>query len=357
MEIRIKELIQPGLGPEPGLLPGNGAAPQRSNQIFCTAKTHPGLLPERTPVFSSTVFWTSTAGSLSLILGFILYRRDLAAARGLDRLIVLGPVFVAASLATFGAEHLRAGHFMADMVPHWIPWHLFWIYFVGLCLIAAALSFLFRRCVGWSAPLLAGLFLIFVFTMDLPGTLSHPANRINWVLLFREAAFAAGALALTATAVRHIAETTAGRTVAQPLKPLAVIARIIFGAVLVFYGVQHFLHPECVIGVPLEKITPAWIPVHAFWACVTGAIELIAGVALLINKRPRLAAAIVGAVNTALVLFFYTPILVTCRGTVQVVEGINYVFDTLLFAGAVLLLAAVMPQAEVENSKPRPMSP
>ena len=307
-------------------------------------------------MLSSTAFWTSAAGSLSLILGFILYRRDIAAARGLDKLIVLGPVFVAASLATFGAEHLRAGHFMADMVPHWIPWHVFWIYFVGLCLLAAALSFLFRRCVAWSAPLLATLFLIFVFTMDLPATLAQPANRINWVLMFRETVFAAGALALTATAVRHIAATTPEGTVAQPLKPLAVIARIIFGAVLVFYGVQHFLHPEYVIGVPLDKITPAWIPIHAFWAGLTGAIELIAGVALLINQRPRLAAAIVGAVNTALVLFFYTPILATCRGTVQVVEGINYVFDTLLFAGAVLLLAAAMPQTDVEKAKPHPMS-
>lgn len=307
-------------------------------------------------MFSSTVFWTSTAGSISLILGFILYRRDMAAARGLDRLIVVGPVFVASSLATFGAEHLRAGRFMANMVPRWVPWHVFWIYFVGLCLIAAALSFLFRRCVGWSAPLLAALFLIFVFTMDLPAALAQPANRIKWILFCREFVFAAGALVLTATAVRRTSGSTPGRIVAEPLQPVAMISRIIFGGVLVFYGVQHFFHLECVIGVPLEKITPAWMPVHALWAGVTGGIELLAGVALLINQRPRLAAGIVGAVNTAIVLFFYTPILATCRGTVQVVEGINYVFDTLLFAGAVLLLAAAMPRKVAEEGGLHSMS-
>ena len=305
---------------------------------------HASCLQERTSVFlfSSTVFWLSFAGSLSLILGFILYRKDIAAAHGLDRLIVLGPVFVAAPLATFGAEHFRAGSRMAPMVPHWIPWHVFWIYFVGCCLIAAPLSFVFRRCLSWSAPLLAALFLIFVFTMDLPGTIARP-NRIDWVLLCRETAFATGALALTAIAWQEKGRFTIHPKFTGFPQILAVITRFVFGAVLVFYGVQHFLHPECVIGVPLEKITPAWIPIHSFWAWVTGAIEFIAGIALLINKRARFAAALVGAVNTAIVLFFYTPILATDRGTAQLVEGINYVFDTLLFAGTALLIAAAMP--------------
>ncbi len=238
-------------------------------------------------MFSSTVFWLSFAGSLTLILGFILYRRDIASARGLDKLIVLGPVFVAAPLATFGAEHLRAGRLMAGMVPHWIPWHVFWIYFVGLSLIAAALSFTFRRCLLWSASLLAILFLIFVSTMDLPGAIAQP-NRINWVLLFRETSFGCGALALTGTLLQQKS--------AQLSKILIFVARILIGVTLVLYGVQHFLHPECVIGVPLEKITPAWIPIHAFWADIVGAILLVAGIALLINRRARFAAAVVGLV-------------------------------------------------------------
>lgn len=297
-------------------------------------------------MFSSTVFWLSIAGSLSLILGFILYWRHIADARGLEKLIVLGPVFVAAPLATFGAQHFRAGSAMAGMVPHWIPWHVFWIYFVGCGLIAAALSFTFRRCMLWSASAMAIMFLVFISTMDLPGTIAQPANRINWVLLFRETVFGAGALALAATLLRQKSP--------QLSSTLILIVRIIFGAVLVFYGVEHFLHPECVIGVPLEKITPAWIPIHVFWAWVTGAVELIAGVALLINKRPRLAAAVVGAVNTAIVLFFYTPILATDRGTAQLVEGLDYVFDTLLFAGVLLLLAAALPQTDTTNRELKP---
>lgn len=221
---------------------------------------------------------------------------------------------------------------MAGMVPHWIPWHVFWVYFVGLALIAAALSFTFRKCLRWSAPLLLTLFVIFVFTMDLPGTMEQVHNRIDWVLLCRETAFGAGAMALT------------GALYGQ--RTLVTIARVLIGGTLVFYGVEHFLYLANVSGVPLEKITPEWFPLRFFLTGLVGAIVLVAGIAILINMRARFAAAVTGLVMIVLVVFFYTPILATDRGTAAVVEGINYVFDTMLFAGTVLLLAAALPRED-----------
>ena len=304
-------------------------------------------------VVSPVELWPSIAGLAVLAIGLIVARKELAAAPApssgsvsvtaalLEKLIVLGPVFYAAPLAAFGAEHFAIGRPMAGMVPHWIPWHVFWIYFVGLALIAAGLSLAFRRCLRWSAPLLAILFLIFVFTMDLPGTIAQPANRINWVLLFRESSFAAGALALTGTLLRQKSDQTS--------KALIFLARILIGVTLLLYGVQHILHPECVIGVPLEKLTPAWVPWPHVWAALTGAILFVAGIALLINKRSRLAASVTGLVMVVITVFLYTPIWLLDRGTAQVVEGLNYFFDTLLYGGAVLLLAAAMPKSDRES--------
>lgn len=286
--------------------------------------------------------WPTVAGLVVLALGIVLARKDVSAASGLDKLVVLGPVFVAAPLATFGAEHLAEGGLMAGMVPHWIPWHVFWIYFVGLCLIAAALSFICSRFLLWSASLLAILFLIFVSTMDLPGTIAQSANRINWVLLFRETSFGSGALALTGLLLRQKSD--------QLSKTFIFLARILIGVTLLLYGVQHFLHPDNVIGVPLEKLTPAWVPIPHFWADLTGAILLVAGIALLLNKRSRFAATLAGLVMVVITVFLYTPIWLMDRGPAQVIEGINYVFDTLLYGGTVLLLAAAL-------SKPGQRSP
>lgn len=291
-------------------------------------------LQERIPVAPPLELWPTVAGLVILALGIIIVRKDLVSAHSPDKLVALGPVFVAAPLAAFGAEHLVLGRSMAGMVPHWIPWHVFWIYFVGLCLIATALSFTFRRYLLWSAPLLAILFLIFVSTMDLPGTLEQPANRINWVLLFREISFGSGALALTGTLLLQKS--------GQLSKLFIFIARILIGVTLLLYGVQHFLHPANVIGVPLEKLTPAWVPIPHFWADLTGAILLVAGAALLINKRSRPAAVLTGLIMVVICVFLYAPIWVMDRGTEQVIEGLNYFFDTLLYAGTVLLLAAAL---------------
>jgi hypothetical protein len=46
-----------------------------------------------------------------------------------------------------------------------------------------------------------------------------------------------------------------------------------------------------------------------------------------------------------LAMFFYVPILASARESPAIVEGMNYVADTLLFAGTVLALAGAMPRS------------
>jgi hypothetical protein len=42
--------------------------------------------------------------------------------------------------------------------------------------------------------------------------------------------------------------------------------------------------------------------------------------------------------------------MTTATKTAELVEGQNYIFDTLLYAGAVLLLAAAMPKNKNSNN-------
>jgi uncharacterized membrane protein len=94
----------------------------------------------------------------------------------------------------------------------------------------------------------------------------------------------------------------------------------------------------------LLKVTPAWIPLRPFWGYLTGVILLIAGAALLINKKARMAAASIGLLMAILTLLLYVPILAIASQPPQILEGINYVADTLLFAGAALLVAGALPE-------------
>ncbi|MGB7355067.1 MAG: hypothetical protein WBD06_15290, partial [Acidobacteriaceae bacterium] len=124
----------------------------------------------------------AAAGVAALIAGLILARPRLAAADRAGQLILLGPICEASALAAFAAEHFTAAHDLAPIVPHWLGIPLFWVYFVGCCLFAAALSFIAWRCVRPAAALLALLFLIIVITLDLPGVPRHLHNHIFWTL-------------------------------------------------------------------------------------------------------------------------------------------------------------------------------
>jgi len=192
------------------------------------------------------------AGSAALIAGLLFVRPRFAAASGVERVLVLGPVFEAVALTIFAAEHFLVARGLMVIVPRWMPGALFWTYFVGAALLAAGISFIAWRYVRSSAFLLALLFLFIVATVDLPNLSKHAHQRVVWTLSLREAAFDGGAMVLassTGSRGRH-----AG---------IAITGRLIVASTFVFYAIEHFLFPRFVPGVPLEKLTPAWVPAPA----------------------------------------------------------------------------------------------
>jgi hypothetical protein len=106
------------------------------------------------------------------------------------------------------------------------------------------------------------------------------------------------------------------------------------------------LHPEFAPGVPLEKMTPAWVPFARFWGYLVGVVLLFAGPALLVRKFARISAISVGVVMILITVCLYLPILLMASQTPELVEGVNYVADTLMFGGAVLLLAEASPDGK-----------
>jgi len=268
------------------------------------------------------------AGIAALVAGLVLVRARFAAADGPGRILVLGPVFEAVALAIFGAEHFLAARDLSVLVPRWLPGALFWTYLVGAALWAAAISFIAGRHVRWSASLLALLFLIIVATMDLPNLPAHLHERLFWTLAVRETSFAGGAMVLAGSLWARGGAAGA---------PLLILGRIFVACTFVFYAVEHFLFPRFVPGVPLEKMTPAWVPAPTLLAYIVGTSLLVAGVGLMFRPICRIAAATAGTVLLLLTVFFYVPILITEIRSPLAVEGVNYVGDTLLFAATALL--------------------
>ena len=147
-------------------------------------------------MLSSTNFWMSFAGLLYLVAGVYLLRKEISAARGWEKLIALGSVFIAVSLAAFAPEHFHGPEFVRNMVPSWMPAHWFWVYFVGSALLAAATSLTLRKFVGLSSTLLGLMFFLFVCMIYLPSAVAHPTDRFGWTYALRDLSFAAGAWAI-----------------------------------------------------------------------------------------------------------------------------------------------------------------
>ncbi|MFZ0617862.1 MAG: hypothetical protein WAM01_04155 [Candidatus Acidiferrales bacterium] len=286
----------------------------------------------------SVVIWSYFVGGVVLAIGLavIFLRGDWQKARGFDKLILFGPLFYAAPLAAFGTEHFTLTAAIASIVPAWIPWHEFWAYFVGACFIAAALSMVTRIQARLSASLLALVFFLFVVLMDVPAWAQNPRDRFGLTLALRELAFSGGALALAASFTEQWRE--------RGTHILATIARYFVAIPVVFYSFEQFMHGDHVPAVPLEAVTPHYVFGHAIWTYLAAVVYAAAGIPLLFGKKTRAAATWVGLSVLFVELVVYVPIAIVQRASLD--NGLNYLGDTLMFCGAVLLLAGAMPREE-----------
>jgi uncharacterized membrane protein YphA (DoxX/SURF4 family) len=293
-------------------------------------------------VIPSDVMWSYTVFALVCVAGLatIFLRGDWERARGIDKLLLLGPIFYAAPLGGFGAEHFTQAAGIASIVPKFIPWHMFWALFIGACFIAASFSMVTRIQARLSASLVALTFFLFVLLMDAPGWAQQPGNRFFAILTLRELSFSGGALALAAMLAER--EKVAGSQI------FATIARYFVGIPILFYSVEQFLHADHVPGVPLEPLTPGYIWGHSMWGYVAAIGYLIAGILLLVGKKTRAAATLAGLSVLLIELAVYLPIAVVQRASLD--NGFNYMADTLMFCGAVFLLAGAMPREEAQRT-------
>ena len=281
----------------------------------------------------ATAFWIYVCASLLFIIGLIKIFGELPQEHGVDKIMPFGRLFFAIPIAVFGSEHFTLTAVIASLVPRWIPAATFWVYLVGLAFICAALSIAVLVQARLAAALVGMTFLIFVLVMDLPGTIAHPGNRFFWALALRQLAFSGGAFAF---AMSPWSTRPSQPSPAPPTAALAAIPRFFVGLPSLFYGVEHLLHPEYVPGIPLQKLSPDWIPGRIFLSYFVGVILILAGVCLLANKKARLAATSLGLTILLTMLWIYLPMLLAAPTDLV---ALNYFFDTLLFCGAILLLA------------------
>jgi uncharacterized membrane protein len=273
------------------------------------------------------------AGLAIIAIGLLAAKNGITEARGSDQIAVLTSICFAIPLAVFGAEHLSSSRALLTGVPSYLPWRMFWVYFVGIALIAASVSIATKRKVRWSGLLFGVMMFLFVAMLHLPGAI-RTGGRIPWTIVFREMSFGGGGWVLAGIAMRGADDRNGNRLVS--------VGRVLIAITAIFFGIQHFLHPLGLPGVPLEKQMPSWIPVRPVVDYLTGAFLIIAGICFLLARETRRAAAYLGSWIVLVVVVIYGPVLIGALANQNAgvqMEGINYFADTLLFGGVILSLA------------------
>ncbi len=207
------------------------------------------------------------------------------------------------------------------------------MYFVGAALVAASLSIAAKIQVRWSASLFGIMMFLFVALIHLPGAIAA-GGRILWTIVFRELSYGAGGWVV---AVRSMEANGNARG-----KSLLAVGRVLIAITAIIFGVQHFLHPLGLPGVPLAKQMPMWIPVRPLIDYLTGTLLVAAGAWFLFAWKTRRAATYLGVWILLLVVAIYGPVLIgafrDARTAIRV-EGLNYFADTLLLGAVILSLA------------------
>jgi uncharacterized membrane protein YphA (DoxX/SURF4 family) len=157
----------------------------------------------------------------------------------------------------------------------------------GLILLASGVMLFVRRTRAWGALLAAAFIGLWALVLHLPGALAKPLVLGGWQAVAESLAMALGAF----IAGRE------GKT--GGLERIAVTA---MGVCFVVFGLSHFVYAGFT-----TSMVPTWLPARLQLTYFTGAVHVLAGLAVIFGVRRAWAAAVEALMMTSFVLLVHIP--------------------------------------------------
>jgi uncharacterized membrane protein len=246
----------------------------------------------------------------------------------------------AAALIGLGVLGLVSGDFASvwQQIPiEHLPFRALLAYAIAALELATGIGLLFRRSAPIASCVLVIFLLLWAVLLKLPAVVTAPHIEANWLGLAEVTVMVAGAwIVLTAFATDRLQQSLPGSLVgAAGLRN----ARILFALSLLPIGLSHFFYPN-----ETAAFVPPWLPVRAAWGYLTGAGDILAGIAILLGWWPRLAATTVAAMLTIVTVLVWTP------GLTPAANGLQ--FQTTGFLISATIAAAAWIVADSYRSLP-----
>jgi hypothetical protein len=296
-----------------------------------------------TPVWLlGSALWVHLAAVGLFAFGLVVtLRRETGTAGGIGSLVRFGPIFFAVPLAIFGMQHFALFDSIKFAVPAYMPARFFWAYLVGAALIGACLSILTEMHAELAALLTGIMLFLFVLMIYVPNLIQNPGDRFAITVLLRDLALSGGALSL--------AGVLGSKRRRPSARWLLEVGRWFFGAPMLYFGFEHFLHPAFAPGMPFPLMAPAWLPGHVVWAYATGTVLVVCGFSILTNMHAQAAATWLGGAFLALTVLIYLPMEII-HPSIAISGELDYVADTLAMSGAALLVVWAMVEKNAQDT-------
>jgi uncharacterized membrane protein len=211
-------------------------------------------------------------------------------------------------------QHFMYADFLTNLVPEYMPFRSFWVYFTGLAMFAAGVSFFFNVKMEWAALGLAVMLLFFIIQLHIPFILSDISSNQKWTRAIQDVSIVAVAIVLSR-------KTT-----------LLPIARYLYALPLIFFGVQHFLD--------LKFITakaPEFLPFPIVWDILIGATFILAGVSIVVKQKMKIMLTTLGALLMLSILLQLPPLLADIRNPLR---WVVLMLEMCIASGTFVILAS-----------------
>jgi uncharacterized membrane protein len=262
------------------------------------------------------------------------------------RIVAMGRLFFALGIAGIGFEDFFFGQFIPVVVPLWPQWisgHTFSVYCVGALLLASAGAILAGIQARAAAFVLGVLFLLSVLLLHLPAHVLAGAVSLGaWTDPFKAFTLSGGAFVVAGT----LPKGDGGRDssfngLLDKLTPLGMYP---LAVTMIVFGIDHFLYTPFVV-----TIVPAWLPWRLFWAYLTGAALIAAGLGMIARVKARLAATLLGGMIFVWVLVLHIP-RAAADPFGAIGNEVTSVFEALAFSGIAFILGQTLGSSSREQT-------
>jgi uncharacterized membrane protein YphA (DoxX/SURF4 family) len=176
-----------------------------------------------------------------------------------------------------------------------LPGRQFFAYASAVIELLCGFGLLIPRTTRISSRILFVFLLVWAVLLKLPPIVATPKMEYTWLGFGEIAVILAGGWILFASNPGAHLNFAVG---AGGIR----IARILFAVSLPMIGLSHFFYTQATVA-----LVPAWLPDRVAWAYLTGAGNIVAGIAILLGVVPRLAANMEAAMLGIITLLVWGP--------------------------------------------------